>query len=165
MCFINGINKLTWPFWKNLKLAFEVFEVLKPVAKLLGTRFVRFIWPLHHLVLVIPPYSLYKVSSSKTLCSKLRWATLNGGKGGEGGEGGREGVLYLREAWPAAIWSKKGQFFFKVPQHFATGGKERNWIWSHDSYIACVAGVQNGREREFGPKSPFPSLSNTCHTG
>ena len=36
----------------------------------------------------------------------------------------------------------------------------------NDSYIACVAGVQNGTgerekrtwEREFGPKSPFPFL-------
>ena len=156
MCFINSINKLTWPFWKNLKLAFEVFEVLKPVAKLLETRFVKFIWPVHDLVLVIPHSPLYKVVSSKRPCSKLRWATLNGGEG-------REGVLYLREVWPGAIWSKKGQFFFKVPQHFATGGKER--IWSNDSYITCVAGVQNRRKREFDPKSPFPSLSNACHTG
>lgn len=162
MCFINGINKLTWPFWKNLKLAFGVFEVLKPVAKLLGTRFVRFIWPVHNLVLVISHSPLSKVGSSKRPCSKLRWATLNGGEGGEGREGG-EGVLYLREVWPAAIWGKNGRFFFKVPQHFATGGKER--IWSNDSYIACVASIRNGREREFGPKSPFPSLSNACHAG
>ena len=159
MCFINGIKKLTWPFWKNLKLAFEVFEVLKPVAKLLGTRFVMFIWPVHDLVLVIPHSPLYKVGSSKRPCWKLRGATLTGGEGGEGGEG----VLYLREVWRAAIWGKKGQFFFKVPQHSATGGKER--VWSNDSYIACVTGVRSGREREFGPKSPFRSLLNACHAG
>ena len=134
-------------------------KVLKPVAKLLGTRFVMFIWPVQDLVLVIPHSPLYKVGSSNRPCSKLRWATLTGGEGGEGGEG----VLYLREVWPATIWGKKGRFFFKVPQHFATGGKER--IWSNDSYIACVTGVRNGREREFGPKSPFPSLSNACHAG
>ena len=161
MCFINGIKKLTWPFWKNLKLAFAVFEVLKPVAKLPGTRFVRFIWPVHDLVLVIPPSPLYKVGSSKRPCSKLRCATLDGGGGG-GGRGGM-GALYLREVWPTTIWGKKGRFFFKVPQHFATGGKEK--IWSNGFYIACVTGVRNGREREFGPKSPFRSLSNACHAG
>ena len=85
-----------------------------------------------------------------------------GRDGKERREGGRE--CYISEKCDQQQFEvKKSQFFFKVPQHFATGGKER--IWSNKSYIACVAGVRNGREREFGPKSPFPFLSNACHTG
>ena len=38
-------------------------------------------WPVHDLVLVIPPPPLFKVASNTRPCSKLGGTTLNGGRG------------------------------------------------------------------------------------
>ena len=60
--------------------------MLQPVAKVVETLYTVFWhkWPVHDLVLVIPPPPLVKSARNSRPCSKLEGTTLNGGGGVSG---------------------------------------------------------------------------------
>ena len=76
-------------------------------------------WSVRDHVLAIPPPPLSLLLAiqdhTQTLDEQL---SLNGREGGGGGGG----LSYLADVWPAAILSKRGQFFVGLSQYFC------NWL-------------------------------------